>query len=121
MTDEMIEEAVAWAIASVVYTYPISYRGTHQRTSCPFCRIQLVEWGNHWRTCKRRLLIARAAIAAHEKSLAKAGFGIRPRVPSKAMLDAGWEAPSETTCSGPLSESMRASWQAMWDAHKPDG
>ena len=46
---------------------------------------------------------ARAAIAAM-------------REPTKAMLDAGWEAPPDVGLDGPLSESMRSSWCAMIDA-----
>ena len=54
---------------------------------------------------------ARAAIAAHKSTLAKAGMGIRPRVATVTMCMAT-AAPS-----GDQADNFRL-WQAMWDVYE---
>jgi len=53
----------------------------------------------------------------NELALAAARAAIKAmREPTEEMMDAGWEAPSNVDCAGPLSADMRAPWQAMIDA-----
>lgn len=66
-----------------------------------------------------------AAIEAYEKSLAKAGLGIRPRKPTESMMKTGEKRPLGDP-GIPFFDCHRnddhvAIWQAMWDAGKPDG
>ena len=51
----------------------------------------------------------------HYEGMARAAIEAM-REPTKAMLDAGWEAPADVGLDGLLSESMRSSWCAMIDA-----
>ena len=65
------------------------------------------------------IIEARAAIAAHKSSLAKAGLGIRPREPTPDQENAG-RCSFDPTKTG--RENCVLVWQAMFDAHpdKPD-
>ncbi len=72
---DMVEK-VAKAIADGVHPWAIMSKGlaaTRQRTYCPFCQVQLVEWGDHSKTCEARLPVARAALdACHHEELVEA-------------------------------------------------
>lgn len=62
-----MEEKVAGVISAGVHPWTIMSKGidaTRQRTYCPFCQVQLVEWGDHSKTCEARLPVARAALEA---------------------------------------------------------
>ena len=76
--------------------------------------------------------IAEHAIKAFREALAKAGLGIRPRKPTKEMIESARQPlPAEVvkdgrdeTGRGPYTISLghpAAFWRAMWDTGKPDG
>ncbi len=67
---------------------------------------------------------SRAAIAAHKSALAKAGMGIRPRIPPPPMQAAGSGALGiEGLTSVRSYGAAGRAWVAMFDTYpdKPDG
>ena len=109
MTDEMIE-----AVARAICKSEMSDVGTFGTEIC--CQFapasQRYEGGENLERCcwKDSIDTARAAMAAHESALAKAGLGIRPRKATKEMVSAA-----------SFSANTTAIWQDMWDHYKPDG
>jgi len=64
-----------------------------------------------------------AVVEAYEKSLAKAGLGIRPREATDAMDAAGTNAFEKLDVNEYIYQRIADDiWQAMWDGYeKPDG
>ena len=112
MTDEMIKEAVARALAQCDGFTPLMYKALPDGFSAKTGSV----------ASKRRYRDeAHTAITAHKKSLAKAGLGIRPRDATQEMANAGWSALA--IAAGDPQAAPWPVWQAMWDKHpdKPDG
>jgi len=105
MTDEMIE-AVARAIAYAQLTR--QYVGKLKNIGVA------IEIDRIWPEFKPE---ATAAIKAHKDALAIKALGIRPKEPTKEMVQSGSDVSMEISAA----QAFHA-WQAMWDRYEePDG